>query len=295
MSNFVLITDATIDLPADVVKALDIEVIPMEFEIEGTSYYHYPDEREMSSEAFYQQLKAGKMPTTAQVTPYTYEQVFTGYLEQGKDVLAVIFSSGLSGSFNSATIAAQNVREEFPERKLYCIDSLCASVGEGILLYHVAKKRLEGMDIDSLAQWIQENRTRVAHWFTVEDLFHLNRGGRVSAVSAVVGSALKIKPILSVDNAGKLTVVAKARGDKKAMAYLMDHITEDASPTENDTVLVGHASNIEAAKRIRDTLLENGLVKDVIITNIGPIIGTHVGQGMVALVFLNKEQVVRPS
>lgn len=288
MNNYVLVTDATLDLPDTVVHSLDMDVIPMEFEIDGTTYHHYPDEREMSSETFYQYLKAGKMPTTAQVTPYIYEQVFRNYFEQGMDVLAVIFSSGLSGSYGSANIAAKTVQEEFPDRKIICIDSLCASVGEGLLLYHTAKKRLEGMDMETLAQWVREYRLHVGHWFTVEDLFHLNRGGRLSAVSAVVGTALKIKPVLSVDAEGKLFVAAKARGAKKAFSYLIERLEQEGDNPSEQTVLIGHASNLETAQQLKETLLERKLVKEVIITNIGPIIGTHVGQGMVALVFMEK-------
>lgn len=288
MNNYVLVTDATLDLPDTVVHSLDMDVIPMEFEIDGTTYHHYPDEREMSSETFYQYLKAGKMPTTAQVTPYIYEQVFRSYFEQGMDVLAVIFSSGLSGSYGSASIAAKTVQEEFPDRKIICIDSLCASVGEGLLLYHTAKKRLEGMDMEALAQWVREYRLHVGHWFTVEDLFHLNRGGRLSAVSAVVGTALKIKPVLSVDAEGKLFVAAKARGAKKAFSYLIERLEQEGDNPSEQTVLIGHASNLETAQQLKETLLERKLVKEVIITNIGPIIGTHVGQGMVALVFMEK-------
>ncbi len=288
MRDYAIVAGATCDLPDEVVQELDLDIIPMEFNIDGTVYYHYPDEREMSSREFYQKLRDGKMPTTAQLTPFVFEETFRKHLEAGRDVLAIIFSSGLSGSYNSANVAAETLQDEFPDRKIICLDSLSASIGEGLLVYHAGVKRREGMDIDTLAQWLLENRFHIGHWFTVEDLFHLNRGGRLSAVSAVVGTALKIKPVLSVDADGKLYVVAKARGAKKAFSYLLERIGQGGDQPSEQTVIVGHADNPEMAEQLKAELLSGNLAKKVIVANIGPIIGTHVGPGMLALVFLEK-------
>ena len=254
MRDYAIVAGATCDLPDEVVQELDLDIIPMEFNIDGTVYYHYPDEREMSSREFYQKLRDGKMPTTAQLTPFVFEETFRKHLEAGRDVLAIIFSSGLSGSYNSANVAAETLQD----------------------------------DIDTLAQWLLENRFHIGHWFTVEDLFHLNRGGRLSAVSAVVGTALKIKPVLSVDADGKLYVVAKARGAKKAFSYLLERIGQGGDQPSEQTVIVGHADNPEMAEQLKAELLSGNLAKKVIVANIGPIIGTHVGPGMLALVFLEK-------
>jgi len=286
MSKYVLITDATIDLPLNIVEQLDIEVIPMNFEINGKTYHHYPDEREMPIKEFYSMLENGTMPTTAQVTPFVYEEVFKKFLEQGLDILCIVFSSGLSGTYQSASIAKEEMLEKYPDRKIFCIDSKCASVGEGILVYHAAKKRLEGMELEELSNWVEESKYNVRHWFTVEDLYHLNRGGRVSSLEAFVGTALKIKPVLSVDEDGKLVVVSKVRGTKKALIYMLEKLTEEGANIKEQTVFVGHGDNIESAEKLKSILLEDNLVKDAIITNIGPIIGSHTGPGMVALVFM---------
>lgn len=286
MSKYVLMTDATLDLPDEVVKELDIHVIPMNFEINGSTYHHYPDERELSSKEFYKFLKDGEKPTTAQVTPFVYEELFRSYLKQGIDVICVVFSSGLSGTYQSANIARGEVAQKYPDRKVYCIDSKAASVGLGVLMYHAAKKRLDGMEIDELNQWISDNKFNARHWFTVEDLFHLNRGGRLSSLEAIVGTALKIKPILSIDKDGKLFVASKVRGTKKAISFLIDKLKEEGTNIKEQTVIIGHGDNIEQAEIIREKLLEEQLVKDAIITNIGPIIGTHTGPGMLALVFM---------
>ena len=209
-------------------------------------------------------------------------------MKEGKDVLYISFSSGLSGTFNSACLIAEDLREEYPERKLVCIDSLCASIGEGFLVYLAGMLRKEGKSFDEVVAFVKENRTRVCHWFTVDDLIHLKRGGRLNSLEAVVGTALKIKPVLSVDREGKLTVVSKVRGTKKGMDYLKERLINDGVDAANQIVMVGHADAEDIAEQSKEQLLSEGFVKDVIISNVGPIIGTHVGSGMFALTFLGE-------
>lgn len=288
MSNYVLLSDATSDLPASVISELDIQIVPMEFIMEDKIYHFEPTEQEMSCAQFYQFLRDGKLSSTTQINPSIYEEIFEGILAQGKDIFYLAFTSGLSGTYQSAQIAKEILLESYPERKIVVVDSLCASIGEGLLLYHTAKQKKQGLSIEELETWVEEHKQEVAHWFTVEDLFHLNRGGRLSAVEAVVGTALKIKPVISVDEKGKLVVIAKVRGMRKGLEYLINRLEEEGKDLPKQTVIIGHGDSIEVAEQLASMLKEKDLVEDVIINHIGPIIGTHVGPGMIALVFMKK-------
>lgn len=290
MKDYVLVSDAALDLPGYVTEAMGIEVIPMEFTVDGHSYLHYPDERELSMTEFYRLQREGKESVTSQITPIVYEDFFTPFLKEGKDILYICFSSALSGTYQSAVIASDSLSEKYPDRRICCIDSVSASIGEGLLVYQAACRKRDGYDFDALAAWVEENRMKVEHWFTVEDLFHLQRGGRLSTASAVVGTALRIRPVLNVDKEGKLIVENKVRGAKKATDYLINKLKERGVDTQSQIVCVGHADNPEEAERIRDRLLEEELVKDVVICSIGSVIGTHVGSGMMALVFMSDDR-----
>lgn len=286
MSAYQLFSDATLDLPHTTIEELDIQVIPMHFDLAENSYRHFEDERELSLEEFYRQLRAGAPAVTSQITPVVYEDLFEPVLQAGQDILYIAFSSGLSGTVNNAVLVAGQLEEKYPGRRVVVIDSLCASIGEGLLVYYAAKKRLEGLSLEALAAWVMEYRTRVAHWFTVDDLNHLKRGGRISAVEAIVGTALNIKPILSVDGEGKLTVMAKVRGSRKALEYVLSRLSAEGKDLEGQIAIVAHADNPADAETLADLVRQTGLVKDVLISKIGPIIGTHTGAGMTALVFL---------
>ena len=288
MSDYVLLSDATSDLPASVIEELGIQIVPMEFIMDDKTYHFEPTEKEITCAQFYQFLREGKLSSTTQINPSIYEEIFGDILARGKDIFYLAFTSGLSGTYQSAQIAKEMLLEEYPERKIVVVDSLCASIGEGILLYHTAKQKNSGLSIEELEVWVNEHRQEVANWFTVEDLFHLNRGGRLSAVEAVVGSALKIKPVISVDEKGKLVVMAKVRGMRKGLEYLISRLEEEAKDLPKQTVIIGHGDSIEVAKQLETMLREKDLVEDVIINHIGPIIGTHVGPGMIALVFMKK-------
>lgn len=287
-NEYVIISGATLDLPGEVVKEYGIEVIPMNVHMGGKDYVFHPDERDLTVDGFYERLRAGEESMTSQITPETFREVFTEFLKQGKDILYLGFSSGLSSTYQCSCMAAEELGEKYPDRRIVCIDSLCASVGEGLFILLAARMKKEGKSMDEVAAWARENRTNICHFFSVDDLYHLKRGGRLSGIGALVGTALKIKPILSVDREGKLLVVEKMRGTKKAMEYLKERLRADGIDTKEQTVIVGNADALETALQLKTQLLEAGLVKEVIISSIGPVIGTHVGAGMLALVFLGE-------
>lgn len=286
--SYVLASDATFDLPMEFITKYNIAVVPMAFNLNGEEIVHYPDERNMTTEDFYKALKSGKMSSTSQINPANYVEFFTPYLENGEDILYVAFTSGMSGTYQSALIARDMLLEDFPERKIEVIDSLCASAGQGYLLYLVGKRYAEGMSFSDLTKWTIEIRNRVAHWFTVEDLFHLNRGGRLSTAEAIMGTALKIKPIISVDDEGKLYVENKVRGNKKAQEYMISKINEMRDESE-PRIFIAHGDAEERALEFKEKILEKTNVTDITLTKIGPIIGTHTGPGMLAVLFLEKE------
>ena len=280
MKDYVLISDSTCDLPVEVIKELDIKILPFSYSINDEVFHYYLDERDGDISDFYNRLRNGDMPITAQVNIQAYADMFEEIVKEDMDVLYLAFSSGLSGSYQTSRLAVDMVMEDYPDAKIISVDSLSASVGQGVFLYEIAKLKNEGMDIDTLAKWIEDKRLDVRHWFMVEDLFHLKRGGRLSAVSAVVGSALKIKPILSVDEEGKLVVKSKARGVGKALDYIISKVKEDVEDLANLTAIIGHADAADNAEKLKE--------ENILVAPIGPIIGTHVGAGMTAMTFVTK-------
>lgn len=289
MREYVLVSDSTCDLPIDVIKDLGIKILPFSYSINDEVFEYYLDERDGEISAFYDRLRAGDMPITAQVNIQAYTDLYEAFIKEGKDILYLAFSSGLSGSYQTSRLAIDMVKEDYPDAKIISVDSLSASIGEGIFLYEAAMLKKDGMDIDALAKWIEDKRLDVRHWFMVEDLFHLSRGGRLSAVGAVVGSALKIKPILSVDEEGKLVVKAKTRGVGKALDFIMSKVKEDGDDLSKLRAIIGHADALDNAQKLKAMALEAGMKEEnIMIAPIGPIIGTHVGAGMTAFAFVTK-------
>lgn len=290
MKEYVLISDSTADLPMDIIKDLDVEIIPFSYSINDEIYefcLNYDDE---AISDFYNKLRKGAMPVTSQINPVMYKEYFEKYVKDGKSVIYLSFSSGLSGSFNTSLVGLDMLMDEYPDADVTIIDSLSASIGQGVFLYVAAQKRLEGIGKDDLVKWIEATKNHVGHWFMVEDLFHLKRGGRVTAVEALVGSALKIKPILGVDEEGKLVVKSKTRGVGKALEYLIERAMEEAADVNNTLFLVGHADSVEKAEKLSKMLIDNGVPENnIMMAPIGPIIGTHVGPGMAALAFVTKK------
>ena len=289
MNNYVIVSDATLDLPVHIIKQYDIRVIPMGVDIDNVEYSHYPDERELSIEDFYSKIKTGAVAHTTQITPNVFTEYFTELLKNGYDILYIAFSSGLSGTYCCAELVIESLAEEFPDRKIYCVDSLCASIGEGLLVFNAALKKQEGLKIEELRAWVEENKTAARHWFTVKDLFYLKRGGRISSIEAFVGTALKIRPVLSTDDQGKLVVLSKIRGSRAELDYMIGKMETEGVRLEEQTVFIGHGDDAPQAQTLENMIRSKNLVKDVVITKIGPVIGTHTGPGMLALVYMGKK------
>lgn len=290
MRDYTIITDSTSDLSLPALQESAVTVIPMEFHLDGKSYHNYPDEREYDMRQFYAGLKAGKTSTTSQINQQTFEEVFEPVLQQGRDVLYLGFSSGLSGTFHSSCLAAEELLRKYPEAKIICVDTLAASAGEGLLVYTAAKKKAEGMGIEELAKWAEDNRLRLCHWFTVDDLNHLKRGGRVSPAAAVIGTALGIKPVLHVDDEGHLINVAKARGRNASLTALVDHMEQTAIAPAGQTIFISHGDCLADAQKVADEVRRRMGVKDIVINHVGPVIGAHSGPGTVALFFLGTKR-----
>ena len=284
--SFKIITDSCCDLPAGLVSELKLGVVNLSVEMDGRVY----TEGEMTPKALYDHLRAGKLPKTSAVNPDGWSRIIRPALENGEDVLVMAFSSGLSATYQSAVIAAGELREEFPQRKLLVVDTLCAALGQGLLVLHAARLRQEGKSLEDTAAWLEENRGNLCHWVTVEDLMHLKRGGRVSAATAVVGTMLSIKPIIRVDENGKLESVSKVRGRKAAMNHLLERMAESLVPELNETVCIGHGDCLEDAQYLARQIKTRFGVKNVIINYVGAVIGAHTGPGVVFIAFLGKNR-----
>ena len=292
MSDFVIVTDSSADLPADLVRELGVEVLPLSFTIQGKTYRNYPDGREMAPGAFYQLLRSGGMATTSAVNVADYTAALEPLLQEGKDVLLLVFSSGLSATYQSSVIAVEELREKYPDRKLFTVDTLCASLGQGLLVWHAVEQKRKGASIEAVRDWVEENKLHLCHWFTVDDLHFLKRGGRISAATAVVGSMLSIKPVLHVDDEGHLINVAKARGRNASLTALVDHMEQTAIDPAGQTIFISHGDCLEDAQKVADDVRGRfGIPAErILINNVGPVIGAHSGPGTVALFFLGSKR-----
>ena len=285
MSLYQIITDATVDLSLEMEKELDICIIPMEVEIDGQAFTFSPSEGNLSSKNFFTAMREGKKARTSQINPMVYREYFERYLSQGMDILYLCFSSGLSSSIQSARIAMKELAEAYPQRKLLCVDSLCASAGEGLFVYTAVMKKRKGMELLALHSWLEEHKLNLCHWFTVDDLQHLRRGGRISATTAVVGTALQIKPVLHVDDEGHLINMAKVRGRKKSLTALAEHMEEAWTPELDDTIFISQGDCPEDAAYLSDAIRRFAPDAKITVFDMGPIIGAHAGPGVVALFF----------
>jgi len=244
----------------------------------------------MDPHQFYDLLRAGKTATTSAVNVAQFTEAMEPHLQEGKDVLVLAFSSGLSTTYNSAAIAADDLKEKYPDRKIYVVDTLCASMGQGMLVYLAARERAKGRSIEEVRDWAEANKMSIAHQFTVNDLFHLKRGGRVSAATAVVGTMLAIKPVLHVDNEGHLINIGKVRGRGASLKALVDNMEKTVIDPENQTIFISHGDCWEDAQAVADMVKERFGVKEVIMNYVGPVIGAHTGPGVVALFYIAKER-----
>ena len=285
-----IITDSTTDLTQEMIDELELTVISLRFTIDGKTYRDKADQSEMPTKTFYAKLRDGKMSTTTQINVEKFTSVFEPFLQNGEDVLYIGFSSGLSGTLQSACIARDDLQAKYPERKIYVFDSLSASMGEGLLVYHAAMLKRSGTDIDSLYKWLGENVLKLCHWFTVSDLNHLKRGGRVSTTAALVGTMLGIKPVLHVDDEGHLIPVSKVRGRRQSLDALVQKMAETAIHPEEQTVFISHGDCLEDAQYVAEQVRRKFGVQDIRINYVGPVIGAHSGPGTVALFFIGTQR-----
>jgi len=290
MGDFVIVTDSACDLPAKLSTELELLVAPLSVLIDGITYTNYLDGREINPADFYSKLREEKMATTSAVNLDTFTTLMNNLLETGKDILYIGFSSALSGTFNSGAMAANDLAEKYPERKIYAVDSLSASLGEGMLVYLAAGEKKKGKTIEEVRDYVEKTKLHLCHWFTVDDLHFLKRGGRVSAATAILGSALNIKPILHVDNEGKLINVDKTRGRKSSINKMVEKMEATVINSADQTIFISHGDCEEDAKYLADLIKQNIGVKDVVINHVGPVIGAHSGPGTLALFFVGKER-----
>lgn len=285
MQDYKIISDCTCDLDDSYVKNLAVDIIPMDVTMQDRQFEHYLDFRNCSFKDFYDALRAGEVSSTSQINPAKYLAFFEPYLQQGQDILYVCFSSGLSSTYSSCVIAANELNEKYAN-KIHVVDSKCASGGEGLLLVAACKNKKDGMDAAANAQWLQDNLLHLAHWFTVDDLMFLKRGGRISGTVAIVGSALKIKPVLHVDDEGHLINMSKAHGRKASINALFEKMTETFDESYDLPVIITHGDCEEDAIYLKNKINERYPQKEVLISYIGPVIGAHSGPGTLALFFM---------
>ena len=290
MQDYIIITDSTADFNVEMIKSLDIEILPLSFSIKGVTYKDFADGRDIKIEEFYKKIRDGEISTTSQINPEDFIKAFKPHLEGGKDILYVAFSSGLSGTYSSAIIAKKELESEFPGRKIIVIDSLSASLGEGLLVYLAVKEKQKGLSVEELGEWLESKKKNICHWFMVDDLKHLKRGGRLSATAAFFGSVLGIKPILHVDSLGKLALVEKKRGRLKAVKYILDKMEKIGLNLENQEVFISHGDCKDKALNMADLIKSKFNIKNIFINTIGPVIGTHAGPGTLAVFFVGKER-----
>jgi DegV family protein with EDD domain len=287
--GIVIVTDSNCDLPVDYISQNNVHVIPFTYVLNGINY---TDDfgKSLSYKEFYDGIRNGSMPTTAQITAYTFENEFRSFVSKGDSVIYIGFSSALSETFNGSVLARNEIMEANPEADITVIDSKSASVGQGLLVYYACEMLKQGKSKQEIVDWIESNKLKVNHWFTIDSLEHLKRGGRISATSAAIGGLLEVKPVLHVSNDGSLNVVKKIRGRKKSIRTLFEEFKTRVIKPEEQMIYIAHGDCIEDAEYLKFLILSEITPKDVIINNLGPIIGTHTGPGLVGIFFLGKER-----
>lgn len=286
---FKIITDSTADLPKSYMEEHGIGCMNLSYIVDGEVYGHG---KELDWKEFYALMREGKMPTTSQVNPDEAKAHFEEAIKTDKEILCLAFSSGLSGTYNSMCVAADEIMEEHPDVRIVVIDTLAASMGEGLVVYKAVTLRDQGKSMDEVADWVREHIPNFVHIVTVDDLFHLHRGGRVSKASAVLGTLAGIKPIIHVNDEGRLVVIDKIRGRKKALSYLVDYMGEKLGSykDQNDVIFIGHGDALEEAEMLRDMIKERFGYENFLISNIGTVIGSHTGPGVMVLFFMGESK-----
>lgn len=287
MPNYNIVTDSCCDLRPETYEQLNLTVVPLSMEFRGQVREDRSDD---SIKEVYAALRAGESAQTAAVNPDRWLNAMEPHLAAGRDVLVMAFSSGLSTTYQSAVIAASEIGEEYPGRKILVVDSLCASLGEGLLAYYAAKKRDAGLSLEELRDWLESNKLHICHWFTVDDLMYLKRGGRISAATALLGTMLSIKPVLHVDDEGHLINVSKARGRRASITALADKVGQLAKDYDNPVMFISHGDCPEDAQFLSRLLKTRYGVREVYINYVGAVIGSHSGPGTLALFFMGEHR-----
>ncbi len=288
--SYKIFTDASCNLSVEMLNDLGVVYRSLTMVVDGNEINNYLADENFSFQGFYDRLRNKEHIKTSLLNVEEFTQVFDEILSNGEDILALLISSGISGTYQAAKIAADDLREKYPERKIIVIDSLAASIGHGLLVYYAAKMQQEGKSIDETADFIYKNRLKLVHKFTVDDLFFLKRGGRLSGGVAVIGTILQIKPVLHVDDEGKLVSQSKVNGRKKSINALFDNFKENVVDPENQVLAICHGDCLEDAEYLANKIRKEYNVKDIIINYCDPVIGAHAGPGVLALFFLGKER-----
>lgn len=287
MNEFVIVSDSTVDLPKEYLQSKQVPIISLSYIMDGVTYEEMDG---LSHKEFFEKLRAGSLPTTSQINPEQAREALEPFAKEGKDILYIGFSSGLSGSYNSVRMAAEDLKEEYPDINIIAIDSLCACMGEGLLLYKALELKEHGMSMEEIAKWVEANKLHICHNVTVDDLNHLHRGGRISKTTAVVGSMIKIKPIIHMSDEGKLVVIGKERGRKKSLVSIVDRMEKQMQGYDNDIVMITHGDCIEDAEFVKKQVEERFGIHNVMINGIGSVIGSHPGAGVVAVFFMGDKR-----
>lgn len=290
MKDYVIFTDSTCDLNSNQVKDYGVEVVPMEFTMDSKSYIYHPENQEMQMKDFYNKLREGKTANTSQITAITFTEFFEHSIKKGKDILYIGFPAELSGTFNNALVAAKELMEKYPDSKIEIIDSGAASMGLGLLVYHSVMKKREGLSLEENRDFVIQTRDHLCHWFTVDDLNYLKRGGRISTTKAIFGTVMSIKPIIHIDNCGRLIPVDKIRGRRQAIENLFGHMVAKSIDPKNQKIFICHGDAEKDANFLAELIRKELKVKDIEIGYMGPIIGSHTGPGALGLLFLGSEK-----
>ena len=288
--EYVIMTDSSCDLPQELADQLGLEVLPLEVMADGKNYRNWLDGREIGFKEFYKLAREGKELKTSAVNTAAFEEKMEKLLEEGKDILYIGFSAGLSTTYNSGEAAARELREKYLDRKIYTVDTLAASLGQGMIIYYAAKKKEAGATIEEVRDFVENEKLHMCHWFTVDDLNYLKRGGRISAATAAVGTMLSIKPVMHMDNEGHLVAVGKARGRKAALCQLLDTMGELGEGLEGQTTFICHSDCMDDAQYVASQMKERFGVAQANINWIGPVIGAHTGPGTIGIFFWGRER-----
>ncbi len=290
MSDFIIITDSTTDLPFEYVKENNLVIVPLQYNINNKAYFNYLDEREQTFKEFYSLMREGKMSNTSQVNSEDFKEVYIKYLKEGKDILGISFSSGLSGTFNSLRLAVEELKEEFPERKIMVVDSLSASMGEGLLVHYAVNAKKEGKTLEEVHQLIENLKFKICHWFTVTDIDLLRRGGRVSGAAAFIAKTIKIKPVLNVNDEGKLIPRSKKIGRKPSLNELVERLEQTIDKSFKQTIFISHGDCLEDALYVKELIEQLNVADNYLLNYIGPVIASHAGPGTVAVFYVGEKR-----